>query len=41
MVEWLSSWFAEQDVFSRGSIPGLATLIFRDWLSPVSNSRYG
>ena len=25
----------------RGSIPGLATWIFRDWLSPASKSRYG
>ena len=24
-----------------GSIPGLATWIFRDWLSPASKSRYG
>ena len=25
----------------RGSIPRLATWIFRDWLSPASKSRYG
>ena len=37
--EWLSSWLAEQE--DRGSIPGLATWIFRDWLSPASKSRYG
>ena len=36
---WLSSWLAEQE--DRGSIPGLATWIFRDWLSPASKSRYG
>ena len=30
MAEWLSSWLAEQE--DRGSIPGLATWIFRDWL---------
>ena len=39
VVEWLSSWLAEQ--VDRGSIPGLATWIFRDWLSPASKSRYG
>ena len=39
MAEWLSSWLAEQE--DRGSIPGLATRIFRDWLSPASKSRYG
>ena len=39
VVEWLSSWIAEQE--DRGSIPGLATRIFRDWLSPASKSRYG
>ena len=39
VAEWLSSWLAEQE--DRGSIPGLATLIFRDWLSPASKSRYG
>ena len=39
VAEWLSSWLAEQE--DRGSIPGLATLIFRDWLSPSSKSRYG
>ena len=39
VAEWLSSWLAEQEV--RGSIPGLATWIFRDWLSPASKSRYG
>ena len=36
---WLSSWLAEQE--DRGSIPGLATWIFRNWLSPASKSRYG
>ena len=39
VAEWLSSWLAEQE--DRGSIPRLATWIFRDWLSPVSKSRYG
>ena len=39
VAEWLSSWLVEQE--ERGSIPGLATLIFRDWLSPASKSRYG
>ena len=39
LAEWLSSWLAEQE--DRGSIPGLATWIFRDWLSPASKSRYG
>ena len=39
VVEWLSSWLAEQE--DRGSIPGLATWIFRDWFSPASKSRYG
>ena len=29
VVEWLSSWLAEQE--DRGSIPSLATWIFRDW----------
>ena len=38
VAEWLSSWLAEQE--DRGSIPGLATWIFRDWLSPASKSRY-
>ena len=38
MTEWLSSWLAEQK--DRGSSPGLATWIFRDWLSPASKSRY-
>ena len=38
-AEWLSSWLTEQE--DRGSIPGLATWIFRDWLSPASKSRYG
>ena len=33
------SWLAEQEDW--GSIPGLATWIFRDWLSPASKSRYG
>ena len=35
----ISSWLAEQK--DRGSIPGLGTWIFRDWLSPASKSRYG
>ena len=35
----LSSWLAEQE--DRGSIPGHATWIFRDWLSSTSKSRYG
>ena len=39
VAEWLNSWLAEQE--DRGSIPGLATWIFRDWLSPASKSRYG
>ena len=39
VAEWLSSWLAEQE--DRGSIPGLAIWIFRDWLSPASKSRYG
>ena len=39
VAEWLSSWLAEQE--DRGSIPRLATWIFRDWLSPASKSRYG
>ena len=39
VAEWLSSWLAEQE--DRGSIPGLATWIFRDWLSPASKSRHG
>ena len=39
VAEWLSSWLVEQE--DRGSIPGLATWIFRDWLSPASKSRYG
>ena len=39
VVESLSSWLAEQE--DRGSIPGLATWIFRDWLSPAYKSRYG
>ena len=39
VAEWLSSWLAEQE--DRGSIPSLATWIFRDWLSPASKSRYG
>ena len=38
-AEWLSSWLAEQE--DRGSIPRLATWIFRDWLFPASKSRYG
>ena len=39
VAEWLSSWLAEQE--DRGSIPGLANWIFRDWLSPASKSWYG
>ena len=39
VAKWLSSWLAKQE--DRGSIPGLATWIFRDWLSPASKSRYG
>ena len=39
VAEWLSSCLAEQE--DQGSIPGLATRIFRDWLSPPSKSRYG
>ena len=39
VAEWLISWLAEQE--DRGSIPGLASWIFRDWLSPASKSRYG
>ena len=39
VADWVSSWLAEQG--DRGSIPGLATWIFRDWLSPASKSRYG
>ena len=39
VAEWLSSWLAEQE--DRGSIPGLAIWIFRDWLSPASKWRYG
>ena len=39
VAEWLSFWLAEQE--GRGSIPGLAIWIFRDWPSPASNSRYG
>ena len=39
VAEWLSSWLAKQE--DRGSILGLATWIFRDWLSPASKSRYG
>ena len=38
VAEWLSSWLAEQE--NRGSIPGLATWIFRYWLSPAAKSRY-
>ena len=34
VADWLSSWLAEQE--DRGSIPCLATWIFRDWLSPAS-----
>ena len=29
VAKWLSSWLAEQE--DRGSIPGLATWILRDW----------
>ena len=39
VAECLSSWLAEQE--DRGSIPGLATWIFIDWLSPASKSKYG
>ena len=39
VAEWLSSWLAEQE--DQGSISGLATWIFRGWLSPASKSRYG
>ena len=39
VAEWLSAWLVEQEV--RGSIPGLATWIFRDWFSLASKSRYG
>ena len=39
VAEWLNCWLAEQE--DRGSIPGFATWIFRDWLSPASKSRYG
>ena len=39
VAEWLGSWLAEQE--DRGSIPGLATCIFRDLLSSASKSRYG
>ena len=38
MAKWLNSWHAEKA--DRGSNPGLATLNFRDWLSPASKSRY-
>ena len=34
MAKWLSSWLVEKE--DRGSILRLATLIFRDWLSPAS-----
>ena len=37
--EYFDSTIAEQE--DRGSIPGLATWIFGDWLSPASKSRYG
>ena len=33
VAEWLSSWIAEKE--DQGSISGLATWIFRDWLSPA------
>ena len=39
VAELLSSWLAEQE--DRDSIHGLATWIFRDWLSPASKARYG
>ena len=39
VAEWFNSWLAEQE--DRGSIPGLATWIFRDWSSPAPKSRYG
>ena len=39
VAEWLSSWLAEQE--DRGSIPGLASRILRDSLSPAFKSRYG
>ena len=39
VAEWLSPWLAEQE--DGVSIPGLATWIFKDWLSPASKSRYG
>ena len=39
VAEWLSSWLAEQE--DRGSIPGLATWIFRVWFFPASKSQYG
>ena len=39
VAEWLSSWLAEQE--DQVLIPGLATWIFRDGLSPASKSRYG
>ena len=40
VAKWFkSSWLVEQE--DRGSIPGLATLIFRDWLSLASKLRYG
>ena len=39
VAEWLSSWLAVQ--VDRGSIHGLTTWIFRDWLSPAPKSRYG
>ena len=34
VAEWLGSWLAEQEDW--GSASGLATWIFRDWLSPAS-----
>ena len=39
VAEWLNSWLAEQE--DLGSIPGLATWTFRDWLSPASKLGYG
>ena len=38
MVKLLSSWLAEQGI--QGSKPGLATLIFRYWVSPASKLQY-
>ena len=38
VAEWLNSWLAEQEDW--GWIPGLATWIFRDWLSPAFKLQY-